>query len=101
MCSRCFAIVRGLTSMAMLELTVGQAGQVGGARRGQGGVRAVPAANAAHGRAQRRHEDTQHLAIGPGEVGSGPVERYPDYLAVGGRQAEGHLVLDGNMPEEL
>jgi hypothetical protein len=84
-----------------LQLAVGQAGQLAVTGRGQGVPGLVALGGARPRDHQRRAQDTEHVTLGLGEVAVGAVERDPDDLRIGARQADSELVLDGEVAEEL
>lgn len=65
----------------------------------------MPGALASSGAQQRGHqrvaEEAEQVTVGLGEVAAGTIERDADDLRIWAWHAEGDLVLDGNMPEEL
>jgi hypothetical protein len=84
-----------------LELTIGEAAEVGGRRRLKRRAGSVPSAGAAHGAVQRPGEHAEDRAVFLAEIPPGPVQRNPGEHAVAGWQREGDLVLDADRPEEL
>ncbi|HTS97604.1 MAG TPA: hypothetical protein VMI33_13380 [Streptosporangiaceae bacterium] len=85
-----------------LDLAVGEPGQAVGVRRGQGGAGPLLAARPPQGPAQRFGQGAQQGPVGLGEIALGPVERDGQEQVVRrAGQAEGHLVLDRDVAEEL
>jgi hypothetical protein len=84
-----------------LQLTVGEAVEVGGHCRLQCGTGRMPPAGAVHGVVQRPGEHAEHRPVSLGEIPPGPVQRNPGEHAVAGWQREGNLVLDPDRPEKL
>src|ERR1019366_902715 len=102
MCSRCLAIMRGLTSGARdgdagaaradeledLHLAVGELGEVGGTGRAEGVAGRMAASSGSR-------TDIEQVAVSLAEIDAGAVDGDADDLLVRTRQADGHLVLDG------